>query len=299
LSPLIPYVELPELPIVSERFFGRFPETAITMKPFGMLVSLGAYTGTVAALRQARRLGASDRAVLSFTGFVAVSALVFAHWLDALFYYPRDVLADPLLLLRLWEGLSSFGGFAGAFIGAFAWRHHYKAELLPYADIVASSFPLSMAFGRLGCAFAHDHPGLPSDFFLAVQYPDGGRHDLGFYEFLVMTVLASTFLFLRRKPRPWGFFGGVLCVVYAPLRFGLDFLRERSEVMAPGIVASADARYLGLTPAQWACLPLFALGVALLARMRSRGFALPAVPAAFTASRVNGDGAPRDARDEG
>jgi phosphatidylglycerol:prolipoprotein diacylglycerol transferase len=281
LSPLIPYLELPEITVISERFFGRFPETAITMKPFGMLVALGAYTGTVAALRQARRLGASASAVLSFTGWIAVAAFVFAHWLDALFYYPREVLADPLLLVRFWEGLSSFGGFVGAFVGAFAWRFHYKTRLLPYADIVASSFPLSMALGRLGCAVAHDHPGLRSEFWLAVRYPDGGRHDLGFYEFLVMTVLAVAFLVLRRTPRPWGFFGGILCTVYAPVRFGLDFLRERSEIFATDLVATADARYLGLTPAQWACVPLFGIGVTLLVRARTEGCDVPPVPPAF------------------
>jgi phosphatidylglycerol:prolipoprotein diacylglycerol transferase len=304
LAPLIPFFEIPELPVVSERFFGSFPETAITLKPFGMLVALGAYAGTVAAIRQARHLGASGSAVLSFTGWVAVSAFAFAHWLDALFYYPREVLADPLLLLRLWEGLSSFGGFVGAFVGAFAWRLHYKARLLPYADIVASSFPVSMALGRLGCAVAHDHPGLHSEFFLAVRYPDGGRHDLGFYEFLLMVPLAVTFLVLRRKPRPWGFFGGLLCTLYAPIRFGLDFLRERSVVVGPDVVASADARYLGLTPAQWACLPLLALGVTLLVRAKSSGYDVPPTPAAFRrkappTSGVDGKRAAGDAGDEG
>jgi phosphatidylglycerol:prolipoprotein diacylglycerol transferase len=192
-------------------------------------------------------------------------------------------MADPLLLLRLWEGLSSFGGFVGAFVGAIAWRVHYKAELLPYADIVASSFPVSWTFGRLGCTVAHDHPGVFSDFFLAVRYPDGGRHDLGFYELLITVPIAALFLVLRRKPRPWGFYGGVLCAYYAPLRFCLDFLRERPESVAPGLFGTGDVRYLGLTPAQWACLPLFSLGIHLLMRMRSEGTALPAVPPAFVA----------------
>jgi phosphatidylglycerol:prolipoprotein diacylglycerol transferase len=303
VSPLVPYFALPEIPILPPRVFGSFPETAVTLKPFGLLVALGAYTGTVTALRQARRLGASDRAVLSFTGFVAVFAFVFAHVLDAVFYYPDEVAADPMLLLRLWEGLSSFGGFIGAFIGAIAWRVHYKAELLPYADIVASAFPVSWSFGRLGCTLAHDHPGVVSDFFLAVKYPDGGRHDLGFYELLITLPLAAAFLVLQRKPRPWGFYGGVMCTYYAPLRFFLDFLRERPDSVAPGLFGAGDARYLGLTPAQWACLPLLALGIALLVRMQSKGHALPAVPDAFVVTRgssgVDGDGRGGDARDEG
>jgi len=303
LSPLIPYLTLPELPVFPAKVIGGWPETAITLKPFGMLVALGAYTGTVAALRQARRLGASDRAVLSFTGWVAVASFVFAHVLDAVFYYPREVAADPLLLVRLWEGLSSFGGFVGAFVGALAWRVHHKARLLPYADIVASSFPVSWTFGRLGCTVAHDHPGIPSDFFLAVKYPSGGRHDLGLYELLITVPLAITFLVLRRRPRPWGFYGGVMCTFYAPLRFLLDFLRERPEVSAPGLIAAGDARYLGLTPAQWACVPLLALGITLLVRMRGQGQGLPPVPSAFAPaerpSGVDGDRSAGDARDEG
>jgi phosphatidylglycerol:prolipoprotein diacylglycerol transferase len=303
LSPLVPYLELAEIPILTPHVFGNFPETAVTLKPFGLLVALGAYTGTVAALRQARRLGASDRAVLSFTGFVAVSSFVFAHVLDAVFYYPDEVMDDPWLLVRLWEGLSSFGGFVGAFVGAIAWRLHYKAELLPYADIVASAFPVSWTFGRLGCTIAHDHPGVFSDFFLAVKYPDGGRHDLGFYELLITVPLAAAFLVLRRKPRPWGFYGGVMCTYYAPLRFFLDFLRERPDSVAPGLFGSGDARYLGLTPAQWACLPLFSLGVVLLVRMRKAGHALPPVPRAFVAehgsSGVDGEGPRGNARDKG
>ena len=118
-----------------------------------------------------------------------------------------------------------------------------------------------------------------------------------------MAPLALTFLILRRKPRLWGFYGGILCAFYAPLRFLLDFLRERSEVLVPGVVATADARYLGLTPAQWACLPLFALGVALLVRLPTQGREPPPAPAAFfqgdpPGSNVDREGAAGDARDE-
>ena len=82
------------------------------------------------------------------------------------------------------------------------------------------------------------------------------------------------------------------------------FLRERSEVIGPGVFAMADARYLGLTPAQWACLPLFALGVTLLARLSSQGREPPAVPPAFSRgdpprSSVDREGAASDASDEG
>ena len=156
-EPLVPYLELPELPLIPERAFGGFPEHAVTLKPFGTLVALGAYTGTLLALRQARRLGVSERATLSFTLWVAVTSFVLAHALDSILYYPRAVLEDPWLVLRLWEGLSSFGGFAGALVGGALFRFRHRVPILPYADIVASAFPVSWTFGRLGCSFAHDH----------------------------------------------------------------------------------------------------------------------------------------------
>jgi phosphatidylglycerol:prolipoprotein diacylglycerol transferase len=48
-------------------------------------------------------------------------------------------------------------------------------------------------------------------------------------------------------------------LIYAPARFALDFLRATD-------VATPDRRYVGLTPAQWACLATLALGVYLWTR---------------------------------
>jgi len=117
------------------------------------------------------------------------------------------VLTDPLSLFRIWEGLSSFGGFTGAIIGGFLWKLRYRADILPYADVVASSFPTAWIFGRTGCSIAHDHPGLPSDAWFAVQYPDGGRFDLGLYEMLLTIPLALAFLWLGGgHALVWGYF---------------------------------------------------------------------------------------------
>ena len=46
-----------------------------------------------------------------------------------------------------------------------------------------------------------------------------------------------------KKPRPPGHVIGLAALMYAPVRFGLDFLRATD-------VALPDQRYAGLTPAQ-------------------------------------------------
>jgi phosphatidylglycerol---prolipoprotein diacylglyceryl transferase len=135
--------------------------------------------------------------------------------------------------------------------------------VLPYVDVICSAFPTAWVFGRTGCTIAHDHPGLRSDLWFAVQYPRGGRLDLGLYEMILTIPLAVTFLVLRSKPRPWGFYAGASCVAYAPWRFALDFLRAED-------VSSADPRYAGSTPAQYACLGMLVLGVTLLWKALAR-----------------------------
>jgi phosphatidylglycerol:prolipoprotein diacylglycerol transferase len=158
---------------------------------------------------------------------------------------------------------------------------------LPYADVIASSFPAAWVFGRSGCSVAHDHPGLASDAWFAVQYPGGGRFDLGLYEMLLTIPLALAFRWLRRKPRPGGFYVGAMAIAYAPVRFALDFLRIEDST---GLNAAVDPRYAGLTPAQWACFGLLGMGVYFFVRtLHAAGtpgsFAAPLPPAELAPRR--------------
>ena len=270
-EPLIPYVSPGEWVLVPRGFIdGRFPPVPISMKPFGVLVATGVYLGGFLALRQGRRLGLDERRLFAFVVSVAAFGFVGGHVLDAIFYHPERLARDPLSVLRLWDGLSSFGGFVGAVVGALVWRTKNKLPILPYADVVASAFPVTWAFGRAGCALAHDHPGLRSEAWFAVRYPEGGRFDLGLYEMLLTIPLAIAFLVLRKKPRPWGFYLGTMCLSYAPWRFALDFLR------APDTPIS-DPRYGALTPAQWACFALAGVGGWLLWQSLSRAGTAEAV----------------------
>jgi phosphatidylglycerol:prolipoprotein diacylglycerol transferase len=189
-------------------------------------------------------------------------------------------------LIRVWDGLSSFGGFIGGALGAVLWRLKQRVAILPYADLVASGLPLGWVFGRAGCAVVHDHPGLASDAWYAVAFPSGGRLDLGLIEMALTVPLAIAFLVMQRRAWPWGFFLAVLCCAYAPVRFALDFLRIRENV--PALDLYADRRIASLTPAQWASIALFAFGVWLLRRVLSRAedeaaFRAPAPPPALAA----------------
>ena len=260
-EPQIPYLQIPELPLVpSGAIADGVPEMPITIKPFGALVAVGVYVGAALVLRQGRRLGFEPQAVMSLLLHVLVAGFIGGHVFALLWYFPGRVLEEPWSLVAIWEGQSSFGGFTGAVLGGLWWRSRWRTQLLPYADLVCSALPVGWAFGRAGCSLAHDHPGIRSQAFIAVRFPGGGRLDLGLLEFSFTVVLAAVFLWLRRRPRPWGFYAGLICIAYAPFRFGLDFLRART---LPAFLGAPDVRYGSLTPAQWACFVVLPLGVGL------------------------------------
>jgi phosphatidylglycerol:prolipoprotein diacylglycerol transferase len=186
----------------------------------------------------------------------------------------------PWFVLEVWNGLSSFGGFLGAIVGALIWQQsrNDRPSIRIAADPIAFSFPFGWLFGRIGCFVTHDHPGRVTMFPLGVEdyqvgYPPYQvRHDLGLYEVFWCLAVIPLFLWLARRERPRGLFLGLLPVLYTPVRFGLDLLRATD-------LDSSDPRYGGLTPAQWLCFVFFVLGALVL--VRTRRDPRPEVPASI------------------
>jgi phosphatidylglycerol:prolipoprotein diacylglycerol transferase len=93
------------------------------------------------------------------------------------------------------------------------------------------------------------------------MFPGGPRHDLGLYDALLLGAIAAILFWLSRRDRLTGRLLPLLALLYSIGRFFLDFLRATD-------VPYADARYAGLTPAQFVCIGLFVYGVAGLLRRR-------------------------------
>ena len=200
--------------------------------------------------RLAKRQGLSTDLILNFAIWAIVGGFIGARLAHVLFYYPAFYWQYPAEIIKVWHGgLSSLGGFAGAFLGViiFArWKKLTLEKLLPYFDIASVSLWLGWGIGRVGCFLIHDHPGTLSHFMLAVKYPGGARHDLGLYDSLVAFVLFTFYylLFKRFTKMRAGLVAACSWISYAIARFGLDFLRATD---LPG----SDVRYWHLTPAQW------------------------------------------------
>jgi hypothetical protein len=172
---------------------------------------------------------------------------------------------------------------------------------------------VAFSIGRIGCTVVSDHIGAavdPSQWYsaLAMDYPrhvgELGKHytelagptirawNLGLLEFLYLVPVNLFILWYGfRAARPngknkkgedkWldshnaGMITALTGLLYAPVRFLLDFLRFSTE---------ADPRYFGLTFAQWISIVAFGASIALVVKIAKNG--KPAEPVTRTAGEA-------------
>jgi phosphatidylglycerol:prolipoprotein diacylglycerol transferase len=252
MSPLIPYFDAGYVRVTS----------SISLDVQGLCNTVGFSVAAVLALRKAKREGLDEKIIVRALPLLLTGMIVGGHLVDVLAYRQRDATHDPSIWLRVWDGQSSVGAFLGCLLVWFlytrrcevvqAQKHHQRFQSWRYADALAYGGTLGWVFVRLGCFAVHDHPGVETRFWLAVYgiCPDGSQdracHDLGLDEALLSVTLFIFLLKLMQRPRFPGFYCGILALLYGVGRFSLDTLRH----------PLVDARYGGLTLAQYACLIL-------------------------------------------
>jgi phosphatidylglycerol:prolipoprotein diacylglycerol transferase len=250
----LPYIHLSTIHI------GPLP-----LEPFGIIVACGVMIGAEIATRYARRRAVDEDDVRSVIGWVVVCGFLGAHLFDTFFYEFDELKRDPIRLVKIWAGISSYGGLLGGAIGwlIFLKRHPGRWSAL-FADICVVGFLPGFTIGRIGCSVVSDHVGSPTDFVLGFDYPasfvakhgftEATRlHNLGFYEllFLIPVNVLVLWLAFKRPKLPATFIAILTGALYAPVRFYLDFLRYEDS----------DPRYFHLTPAQWVSIAVFVVAV--------------------------------------
>jgi phosphatidylglycerol:prolipoprotein diacylglycerol transferase len=257
----------------------------IPIQSFGMLVAAGVLIGAALLRRYAEWHGQTDEHIRGLTGWITVSGFAGAHLFDVVAYQTDKLTSDPIILLKVWDGISSYGGFIGGAIGfaMYVWWKRLPARL--YADIGIVGLLPAFSIGRIGCTVVSDHIGAMVDpnkwyAFLAMDYPRGlnlnglaSRYpgtseyirawNLGLVEFLYLVPVNALILWLafRKKRSPAGLVIVLAAMLYAPVRFFLDFLRPEES----------DPRYAGLTFAQWASILVFAIAAYAAIRFLRRG----------------------------
>lgn len=269
--------------------FGPWEIGPLEIHAFGLVIAIGLLVSMVVAGRRGEKmLGLPEERFHNFGIWLLIFGWSFSHVFEVLFYRPYDFIEQPWIIFQVWGSISSMGGLLGGAIAYFLWVYkNPREDHLGWADLTLWILPIPFFFGRIGCTLAFDHPGslasefgiwnwiyektggaVPELFPLAMEFPEqyggGIRHNLGLYEAIAWLLIIITFVWLGRKPRRRGMYLWLFPLMYAPFRFFLDFLRAE-----PGTVSfGGDARYFGLTPAQY--VAIFMVGAGIWAYIRFR-----------------------------
>jgi phosphatidylglycerol---prolipoprotein diacylglyceryl transferase len=244
----------------------------IPLQVWGFWVALGFIFSTVVMVKRLKPFGVSSEQVLDICMWLLIGGVIGARISHIVLYEPSFFIAHPSELLKIWHGgLSSYGGFVGAAVAFLLYKKKHEVTWLKklsvgkFLDHFGFAALYGWMIGRIGCFMIHDHLGIPSNFLLAVNKPDGARLDMAFLEILALFPLAIFFFVWKNKKKPSGFFLSILLVYYGLVRFTLDFLRATD-------IIHADVRYMGLTPAQYLSLCVVVLGGVVFYRtQRMRG----------------------------
>ena len=257
----LPYIHIPNPELPSLPGIGRIP-----IQVFGIIGAAGVFIGAEISARYARSRGVDEDDTRSLVGWVIGFGFIGAHVFDVLAYQSDKITTDPLIFLKVWAGISSYGGLLGGVVGflIFLKRHPGRWPAL-YADISVVGFVPGFTIGRIGCTVVSDHVGRPTDFALGMDYPASfvnshlhvneamRLHNLGLYELLYLIPVNVLVLALAfKKPKlPATFIAVLTGALYAPVRFFLDYLR----------LDDSDPRYGGLTFAQWVSIGVFVVSI--------------------------------------
>ena len=230
------------------------------------------------------RLGVSAEAFgdLMFYGMLGV--ILGGRLGYMLVYGFHQWVADPLVLLRVWEGGMSFhGGLVGVLVAAWWWTRKHRIAFWDAADFIVPIVPHGLFFGRIGNYIGGELYGrqtgagwgvvfpqaLPDSFasmsneqllaaFQAGQLDAFARHPSQLYQALLEGALLFVVVWwFSSKPRPRYAVSGLFALLYGVFRFAVEFVREPDAQM--GYLA-----FGWLTTGQLLSLPLVGLGLGLL-----------------------------------
>ncbi len=180
----------------------------------------------------------------------------------ALFYDLPASLANPLSLLKIWQGGMSFhGGLLGVLVAFWYFGRKTGKRFFEVSDFIAPLVPIGLMLGRIGNFINGELWGRVSDVPWAMVFPGAGplpRHPSQLYQAALEGLLLFIILwFYSAKPRPRAAVSGLFLLGYGVFRFIVEFVR----------VPDPQYGYLAfgwLTMGQILCLPMILGGIAMM-----------------------------------
>lgn len=206
-------------------------------------------------IREGKALTSLDKIFI----YMVLGAVLGARLGHCLFYDPGYYLANPLEILKIWEGgLASHGGTIGMLLAMYLYAKQTE-DMSFYWILDRMTLPISLGsfFIRSGNFFNSEIIGIPTTVPWAIIFSrvdDIPRHPAQLYEALVYISLFILLFFIYKKHgekiKP-GFMMGLLMVIIFGSRFFIEFVKIPQEAFVP---------ILNLNMGQWLSLPFVFIG---------------------------------------
>jgi len=171
----------------------------------------------------------------------------------------ETLLADPLSLLRIWEGGMSFhGGLVGVLIALVMFARRRGREIGDVFDFTAPLPAIGFGAGRIGNYINGELWGKPTDVPWAVIVDGTPLHPSQLYEACLEGLLLFVIVWwFTSTPRPRWAASGLFLICYGVFRFAVEFVR----------VPDANRGYLlfdWVTMGQILSTPMIVIGILML-----------------------------------
>ncbi len=207
-----------------------------------------------------------------------------------LFYKPAEFLANPIDIIKIWEGgLSFHGGFLGVVTAVFLFSRLHKVPLPALADIIAVAATPAILLVRIANFINAELWGRQTDVPWGVVFPGAAaqscatltepcvRHPSQLYEAGLEGLLLGTILILLAfrfgaLRRSW-LLSGLFFLGYGLSRFIVEFVRQPDAQFVSadnplGLAFHVDG--IGLTMGQTLTLPMIIVGLTVVMVARRR-----------------------------
>lgn len=244
---------------------------AISLGPFqvhwyGLMYVVGFIAAWFLGRRRAARIGLNQDDIGDLIFYAALGVVLGGRLGYALFYGLDQWLADPLWIVRVWDGGMSFhGGLLGVLVAAWWFARKKRLAFFTLTDFVAPLVPIGLGAGRIGNFINHELPGRVTEMPWGMPFPGMGpepRHPSSLYEAALEGAVLFVVLWLvTATPRRRGFASGLFLTLYGVFRFLVEFYR----------LPDAHIGYLAFgwfTMGMLLTLPMIAGGLALIAWSR-------------------------------
>jgi phosphatidylglycerol---prolipoprotein diacylglyceryl transferase len=234
---------------------------------YGLLFAMAFLSSFFVSSWMFKREGKSEEDLNKLFLYILAAVVVGARLGHCLFYDPKYYFANPIEILKVWEGgLASHGAAFGILLALILYaRTTPSMSFLWVTDRVAVVIPLSALFVRLGNTMNSEILGKPADVpwaFIFQRVDQIPRHPVQLYEATCYLILFFVMLALYRQGnamRKPAFLSGIFLVAMFTTRFILEFFKEGQSIYDPA---------MPLTMGQLLSIPLVLLGLFFIMRRK-------------------------------